>query len=72
MREIKIKTPTIRLDQLLKWAGLVASGGEAKGLIQGGKVLVNDQEETRRSVKISPGDIVEIKRGVKFVVGRES
>jgi len=43
MEEIKIKTPVIHLDQLLKWANIVASGGEAKQLIQGGQVSVKFQ-----------------------------
>jgi len=49
---------TIRLDQFLKLMGLVGSGGEAKHLIQDGQVLLNDQVETRRSKKLSPGDKV--------------
>jgi ribosome-associated protein len=72
MQEIKIKTPVIHLDQLLKWANVVASGGEAKQLIQGGQVSVNGQIETRRSVKLGPGDIVSMNNGPKFIVGRES
>ena len=50
--------PTIRLDQFLKLMGLVKSGGEAKHLIQQGEVLLNGEVETRRSKKLSPGDIV--------------
>ena len=71
MEEIKIKTPVIHLDQLLKWANIVASGGEAKQLIQGGQVSVNGQVEPRRSVKIGPGDIITLHNGTKFIVGRE-
>lgn len=47
---------TIRLDQFLKLANLVRSGGEAKYLIQSGQVLLNGVVETRRSLKIRPGD----------------
>ncbi|MFW6377237.1 MAG: S4 domain-containing protein YaaA [bacterium] len=61
MQEIEIKTDTIKLDQFLKWANLVSSGGEAKEIIQKGNVLVNGEVDTRRSHKLSPGDIVEIK-----------
>jgi ribosome-associated protein len=49
---------TIRLDQFMKLAGLVRSGGEAKHLIQGGEVRVNDVVETQRSKKLHPGDRV--------------
>lgn len=69
MKEIKIKTSTIQLDQFLKWANLVASGGEAKQLIQGGQVSVNGKVETRRSVKVSPGDQIEINKE-KFIIGQ--
>lgn len=72
MQKVKIKTPIIHLDQLLKWANIVASGGEAKQLIQGGQVKVNGEVETRRSVKVGPGDIISLSNGLEFVVGRES
>jgi len=49
---------TIRLDQFMKYVGMVATGGEAKHLIQGGEVLVNDEVETRRSRKLHTGDRV--------------
>lgn len=49
--------PTIHLDQFLKRCG-VSSGGQAKLLIQGGKVLVNNQVETRRRRQLKSGDEV--------------
>lgn len=55
-----IHTPDIRLDQLLKLADLVGSGGEAKVLIQDGLVSVNGEQETRRGRKLVPGDRVEL------------
>ncbi|MBY0357877.1 MAG: RNA-binding S4 domain-containing protein [Candidatus Obscuribacterales bacterium] len=48
----------IKLDQYLKLAGAVNSGGEAKHLIQGGAVMVNGQIETRRGRKLVAGDLV--------------
>ncbi len=51
-------TPVIRLDQFMKLADLVLSGGQAKHLIQGGEVLVNGQVETHRSRKLVVGDTV--------------
>lgn len=60
MQDIRIKTEEIQLDQFLKWANLVSTGGEAKSLIQAGKVMVNGEIDTRRSHKLSEGDLVEI------------
>lgn len=51
---------TIRLDQFMKLAGMVRSGGEAKHLIQSGEVKVNDEVDTRRSRKLRAGDRVEL------------
>lgn len=48
----------IRLDQFLKLVNAVSSGGEAKHLIQGGQVTVNNEVETRRGRKLANGDIV--------------
>lgn len=59
MEKIKIKTKTINLDQFLKWANLVSTGGEAKNAIQTGKIKVNQEVETRRSKTLKPGDIIE-------------
>lgn len=68
MKEVEIKTDVIQLDQFLKWANVVGSGGEAKVLIQSGQVLVNGQVETRRSVKLAPGTVVELTNGEKFLL----
>lgn len=70
MKKVFIKTENITLEQLLKWSGAVSTGGEAKILIQQGEVKLNNQIETRRSKKIIPGDIVEI-RNQTFLVERE-
>lgn len=71
MQEIKIKTPIIHLDQFLKWANIVSSGGEAKLLIQSGQVFVNGAVETKRSVKLVPGDQITLSDGREFVIGCE-
>ena len=60
MEEIKIKTETIKLDQFLKWANVVSTGGEAKALIQAGGVRVNNKIEKRRGLKIKDGDLVNV------------
>jgi ribosome-associated protein len=48
----------VKLDQVLKWQGLAATGGEAKQRIQRGDVRVNDAIETRRGRQLRPGDVV--------------
>ncbi len=58
-KEVEIKTETIQLDQFLKWANLVESGGEAKNLIQAGKVMVNGEIEYSRGKKLNSGDLIE-------------
>ena len=50
----------IRLDHFLKLAGIASTGGQAKMLIQGGEVQVNDVLETRRSRKLIASDTVTI------------
>ena len=53
MEKIRITTEFIKLDALLKFAGLCETGGEAKELIQGGAVKVNGE-------KCRAGDTVEL------------
>lgn len=62
MREekIKIRTEFIRLDALLKFAGLCETGGIAKALIQAGEVRVNGEVCTARGKKLVPGDRVTV------------
>jgi ribosome-associated protein len=55
---IKIITEFIKLDSLLKLAGLVYTGGEAKTLIQQGEVTLNGAVCTERGKKIRNGDTV--------------
>lgn len=51
---------TIKLDQFLKLASIVQSGGEAKHLIKSGIVSVNGEEELRRGRKLKAGDTVSV------------
>ena len=57
---VKINTPFIRLDALLKFAGAVETGGEAKLLVQEGGVRVNGEVCTQRGKKLRPGDRAEL------------
>lgn len=59
--------PTIDLQDWLKIAGLVQTGGEAKFRIQDGQVRLNGAVETRRRKKLRPGDVVEL-GGERFTV----
>ena len=58
-QNIKITTEYIRLDDLLKVAGLVATGGHAKIVIQGEEVKVNGEICTMRGKKMRIGDTAE-------------
>lgn len=61
MSVIAIHTDVIQLDQLLKWAAIADSGGQAKQMIDDGMVTVNQQVIFEKRKKIRPGDIIEIK-----------
>jgi ribosome-associated protein len=56
----KISTEFIRLEQFLKFTGMVSTGGEAKQIIRDGMVRVNGETETRRGRKLYPGDEVSL------------
>jgi ribosome-associated protein len=58
--DVAITTDTIRLGQLLKLAGLVDSGSDAKFLLAGGEVIVNGEPETRRGRQVRAGDVVSL------------
>ena len=60
MNTIEIKTEFIKLQDLLKFAGVCDTGGEAKLAIQDGEVLVNGEVCTMRGKKIRPGDVVQL------------
>lgn len=56
--EVKITTEYIKLDQLIKFAGIAYSGAEAKDMVINGCASVNGEMCTMRGKKIRPGDIV--------------
>jgi len=59
LREVIINTEPVELYKLLKFGGLIDSGGMAKMVIDAGDVMVNGEVETRRRRKCYRGDIVE-------------
>ena len=58
MKKVTITTEFIKLQDLLKFANLVETGGEAKERVQGGEVKVNGEVCAMRGKKIRPGDVV--------------
>lgn len=67
LKEIKISTEFIKLDQFMKYASLVRTGGEAKMLVEQGLVLVNGEICTQRGKKLRPGDQVEFE-GDQYII----
>ena len=65
--EIGIHTEFIKLQDLLKFAGAVETGGDAK-LIQEGRVTVNGEVCTMRGKKMRPGDACAIDNELELVV----
>ncbi len=57
-KQIEINTEFIKLDSLLKFAGLVMTGGEAKEAVLSGMASVNGEVCLMRGKKIRPGDVV--------------
>lgn len=59
MDDVAVTGP-LPLGAFLKLAGVAATGGHAKLLVQSGEVLVNGERETRRGHMLRPGDVVAI------------
>jgi ribosome-associated protein len=58
MEIIKIHTEYIKLDDLLKYSGIVGSGGQAKAIINDRLVTVDGEVCTMRGKKLRGGEIV--------------
>ncbi|RBP51572.1 RNA-binding S4 domain-containing protein [Arenicella xantha] len=58
VREVVLNKEPVELYKILKFEGLVASGGEAKSVIEQGLVKVNGQQEMRKRRKLVAGDII--------------
>ena len=63
MRTVEITKEPVELFKILKFEGLVATGGEAKLVIAQGLVSVNGETETRKRRKIVSGDIIVWRNG---------
>jgi ribosome-associated protein len=62
-RSLKVGDRPINLTQVLKLAGCVQSGGEAKAVISAGRVRVNGEVELRKRRQMKAGDIVAVEDG---------
>ncbi|HBI63969.1 MAG TPA: RNA-binding S4 domain-containing protein [Clostridiales bacterium] len=65
-QDIKIETEYIKADSFLKFAGMCATGGHAKYLIEEGQLSVNGEVCTMRGKKLRPGDTVCVADGPAF------
>ncbi len=59
MKDVELLKEPVELYKILKFEGMVASGGEAKNAIADGQVTVNGAIETQKRKKIVSGDIIE-------------
>ena len=64
---LQIHTEFIKLQDALKYANIVYSGGEAKQMILDGLVTVNGEVCTMRGKKLREGDKFQFE-GYKFVI----
>ena len=59
VQTVKLVKQPIDLYKILKFEGLVGSGGEAKAVIDKGLVILNTVVETQKRKKVFSGDIIE-------------
>ncbi len=57
---VKINSPMIQLNQLLKWIGVLETGGQISFLMEEATVLINGIVVHEKRKKIYPGDTVTI------------
>ena len=58
MREVEITKEPVELYKILKFEGMVNSGGQAKSVIEDGLVTLNGKVETQKRKKIVSGDVI--------------
>ena len=71
MEKISINTEKIQLDQFLKWAGILESGGQVRPMLDEGLIFVNGVKETAKRKHLHPGDVVKIIDIGEYEVVRE-
>lgn len=67
-KTVSITTEFIKLDSLLKFAGVAESGGEAKDMVQNGEVKFNGEICTMRGKKVRKGDKVQFEDTVIEII----
>ena len=70
--QVQIETEFITLTNLLKFAGVVISGGQAHELIEEGLVSLNGQLVSEKRKKIRAGDVVKVKDLAEITVENEN
>lgn len=71
MEKISVNTEKIQLDQFLKWAGILESGGQVRPMLDEGLIFVNGVKETAKRKQLHPGDVVKIIDIGEYEVVRE-
>lgn len=71
VQEFLVRGEYIQLDQFLKGAGLVGSGGEAHAAVAAGMVCVDGMQESRKRAKLRPGQGVEF-NGTRWLLVAEA
>jgi ribosome-associated protein len=57
---MEIYTAEIKMDQLLKWAGIIDNGAQIKPLLEEKLIKINGNLVTERRKRVFIGDVVEI------------
>lgn len=68
MEKIEIHTEYIQLDQLLKWSGLLSTGGQIKALLENKMIYLNGSICMEKRKKVYPGDVVDVKHEGSWTV----
>lgn len=71
METVKINTEFIKLQQLLKMAGIIGNGGEAKYFLAENVCYFNGEPEQRRGKKLRDGDIVKV-QGKEYLIKNDN
>jgi len=72
MRDVEVTEEPVELYKILKFEGMVPSGGEAKSVVANGMVKVNGAVETRKRKKIMSGDTIEFSdEKIKIVLAEQ-
>lgn len=65
---VKISTQIIQLNQLLKWMGLLETGGQITYILNDGKIILNGEKVYEKRKKIRPGDTLSINGREYYIV----